>query len=251
MKEGEWVGGKSTWAVFCPTKCRWPHIWSWRRDPHPGFLTSTQSTLHLTTFQGMLWSWLFTRHNYSSRSAVMDTTIKLSELATFGFFPLSFSVIHPSAVLSDTLSCRAQRWFFSEAITMTHHSPENDKHFYLILVLGTMVLLFFPPLVNHNYSWDCVHWGKIPDLLNFCAHAHSWHSYTSFTYVMNGFFMLYDIISNYLQITSAGLIKYCSSFQVLILLLLVAQLWLNAAGSDSLRQERALNSGPHCIQLMF
>lgn len=46
---------------------------------------------------------------------------------------------------------------FSEAITLIHHSPENDKHFYLILVLGTMVLLFFVPLVNHKYPWDCVH----------------------------------------------------------------------------------------------
>lgn len=41
---------------------------------------------------------------------------------------------------------------------------------------------------------------------------------------MNGFFMLHEITSNYLQITLAGLIKYGSSFQVLILLLLVAQL---------------------------
>lgn len=172
-RKQKWVGG-GLWICLNDLKgsgegreSRWegrtPGVWvlvlPWQERVAPHLVLEERplpcACWYLACSQALspLWTWPLTEGCFGdniSPNAVtvavvcaMDASIKLWSFATFFF--VAFCVLHPSAVLSDTLSCRAQWWFFSEAITMTHHSPENDKHFHLTLVLGNMVRFFFPP----------------------------------------------------------------------------------------------------------
>lgn len=106
----------------------------------------------------------FTKSSYRSCSAYDGYHCKtLIACLSFFFFPF-FCVLHPSAVLGETLSWRAQQWFFffSKAITITHHSLEDDKYFNLMLVLRNVVG-FFP--LESLIMLLCIHWSRVPDLI--------------------------------------------------------------------------------------
>lgn len=76
---------------------------------------------------------------------------------------------------------------FSEAVTVTHYSPEDDKHFHLTLVLGNMVLFFFSLqslITLHGVVFTEAGCQIVSLMLSLKANT---HSYTLFTYVMNVF----------------------------------------------------------------
>lgn len=156
-RKGKWGEGRNTWSLGpCPAlpKAGGPTFVPGGETRTLGMLVS--GLLTVSSF----WTWPFTVGCFGDSTlpnvvtvpvvCVMDSLYK-TWIVRYFIFPF-FLCTPPFCSLEWSTAMQSSAEMVLETITMTHYSPEDDRHFHLPRVLGHVVLLFFSSLSHLWHS---------------------------------------------------------------------------------------------------